>query len=183
MERAAGRGRDDLPARLRAAGPGDAERLSLVGRATFLETFAGVLDGGGLVKHCAQRHAAHVYRAWLEDGISRLWLVEADQGGAPVGYAVLSTPDLPIQLHDADVELKRIYLLGRTQGAGWGRRLMDAIVAQAREDGRRRVLLGVYAKNAAAIAFYRRAGFIQVGERRFQVGDGVYDDVVLALDL
>jgi ribosomal protein S18 acetylase RimI-like enzyme len=45
------------------------------------------------------------------------------------------------------------------------------------------MLVGVYGKNDRAIAFYERVGFRVVGERKFQVGATVHDDLILALDL
>ena len=82
-----------------------------------------------------------------------------------------------------DIELKRIYLLSRYQGTGAGRALMQAAIAHARACGAPNLLLGVSRGNDRAVAFYRRAGFETVGTRRFQVGEGVYDDLVMALAL
>lgn len=171
-------------ATIRPAGPRDASALSLVGRATFLETFAGVLDGDGVLEHCEGPHSAETYARWLNDGGSRLWLAEAARGGAAVGYAVLSTPNLPVQdPSPTDIELKRIYLLSRFHGGGLGSRLMETAIAEAAVMGRRRVLLGVYAHNVLAIGFYEKRGFLRVGARRFQVGRREYDDVVMARTL
>ncbi|MBW3616641.1 MAG: GNAT family N-acetyltransferase [Proteobacteria bacterium] len=168
-------------ATLRLAGAADAAALSLVGRATFLETFAGVLDGDGILEHCEAPHSAETYARWLGDGQSRLWLAEAAHGGAPIGYAVLSQPDLPApDPTEGDLELKRIYLLSRFHGGGLGSRLMDMGIREARSMGRTRLLLGVYAQNDRAIGFYQRHGFSQVGVRRFRVGRREYDDAVMA---
>lgn len=157
---------------------GDAEALSLVGAATFLEAFSGVLEGRDILAHCRVHHAASQYAAWLEGAGYRLCLAELKE--APVGFAVLSPPDLPVAVTVDDIELKRIYLLHRFQGCGLGRRLMDWSVEQARRMGKRRLLLGVKADNAAALAFYERAGFIQIGERKFLVGAMLCDDFILA---
>lgn len=168
---------------IRRADAGDAAALSLVGRATFLETFAGVLDGDGVLEHCEVPHSTATYARWLGDGESRLWLAEAALG-APVGYAVLSAPDLPAPDPGAgDVELKRIYLLSRFHGGGLGGRLLELAVDEARAMQRMRMLLGVYARNTRAISFYRGRGFAQVGVRRFRVGRREYDDAVMARPL
>lgn len=169
---------------IRPAEPADAEALSLVGRATFLEAFAGILDGRGVLEHCRIAHAAETYARWLSDGDSRLWLAEAAHGGAPVGYAVLSAPSLPEpDPAPGDVELKRIYLLSRFHGGGSGGRMLDMAVEEARAMGRRRLLLGTYTENDRAIGFYQRCGFELAGVRRFQVGGREYDDVVMARPL
>lgn len=164
---------------VRAAGAEDAEALALIGRATFLETFAGVLSGDAILGHCATANSAEAYAAYLAKG-SRAWLAEAAPGAAPVGFALLTAPELDAA-QPGDIELKRIYLLSRFHGTGVGMALMDAAVAAAR--GSARLLLGVYAGNDRAIAFYTRNGFTRIGERRFDVGGTAYEDIVLARSL
>ncbi|HEY5891650.1 MAG TPA: GNAT family N-acetyltransferase [Chthoniobacterales bacterium] len=169
---------------IRLCVPGDEDALALVGVASFLETFAGVLGAADIVAHCANQHAAAVYRSWLEDGNVRTWIAEAGIGNAPVGYLVLAPPKLPVaDPRPNDLEVKRIYLLHRFQGNGLGRRLMAKAITFAGETSSNRLLLGVYSKNDAAIAFYERCGFRTVGERRFLVGDTEYEDFVMALEL
>ncbi|MQA19481.1 GNAT family N-acetyltransferase [Rugamonas rivuli] len=169
---------------IRAAARGDEEALSAVGKASFLEAFAGILDGGDIIAHCERQHAAAVYRDWLADEDMRIWLAEATPGRAPIGYLVLAPAKLPVaDPHEDDLEIKRIYLLHRFHGQRVGKRLMDAAVADARGRGAGRVLLGVYAGNHDALAFYQRCGFAQIGQRTFRVGDTDYDDIILALPL
>ncbi len=169
---------------VRVCGPGDEQALSLIGQATFLEAFAGVLSGEDILLHCATQHAPDVYKAYLADSRARVCLAEIEPGGAPAGYLVVAPAGLPLpDLHDDDVEVKRIYLLHRFQGAGLGRRLMSDAVDYARRNGSRRVLLGVYGGNDQAVAFYERFGFRRVGTRRFRVGNNHYDDLILGLNI
>jgi len=162
----------------------DDAALSLLGQATFLEAFAGTLNGPDILAHCAGAHAASVYRAWLADERYRIWIALAQPGLAPVGFAVLAPSDLPVPDSAPDeVEVKRIYLLNRFQGSGLGRRLMTLAIDHARALGARRLLLGVYSENPAAIAFYRRLGFETIGHRPFTVGATVCDDYVMSLRL
>ncbi|MEH6418711.1 GNAT family N-acetyltransferase [Pseudomonas sp. CGJS7] len=170
--------------RIRRAGADDVGALALAGAATFLETFAGVLAGDAIVEHCRVQHAPGVYAEWLADSGVAAWLVETADGAAPVGYALVAPPKLVLaDLSETDLELKRIYLLSRFHGGGVGRELMQAAVTESHARGAGRLLLGVYAGNARALAFYARNGFRQVGERRFQVGGRLYDDAILALEL
>jgi ribosomal protein S18 acetylase RimI-like enzyme len=60
---------------------------------------------------------------------------------------------------------------------------MDAVLAHGRAVAARRVLLGVYSRNEAALAFYQRLGFARVGTRQFRVGANDYFDYILSLDL
>jgi diamine N-acetyltransferase len=166
---------------LRDCVPGDEEALSLVGAATFLETFAGLLEGPDILAHCRMQHAAAKYAGWLANPDYKLCVAELK--GAPVGFAVLSPPDLPVTMTEDDIELKRIYLLHRFHGGGLGRRLLEWSVAQARSLRRKRLLLGVKADNTAAMGFYDRVGFVRIGERKFLVGSVWCDDYIFALPL
>lgn len=165
---------------IRPCGPADAAALSLVGQATFLQSYADSLPASDVVQHCATQHAETLYAGWLANPAYRIWGAEMAPGGVLVGYAVMSPPDLPGADQPGDVELKRLYLLHRFHGGGTGAALMRTVVEAAGVAGFKRLLLGVYGENAAAIAFYARQGFTQAGVRKFQVGAQVYDDLVLA---
>lgn len=174
----------DNPIAIRPCVKGDEAALALVGQATFLEAFAGILDGADVIAHCQRQHNVELYRDWLALPAMRLWLAEATPGGAPVGYLVLSHASLPVaDPRQDDLEIKRIYLLHRFQGQRVGQRLMQAALDQARAAGAGRVLLGVYAENHDALAFYTRCGFAQLGRRTFRVGRTDYQDVILGITL
>lgn len=162
--------------RLREAGPDDADALSLVGAATFLETFAGTLDGSAIAAHCRTAHSPSYYANARSNG-ARAWLAEAATGGAPIGFALAGLPDLP-GMDRGDIELKRIYALSRWHGTGVGAALLRAVLAAYRD--RPRLILGVFHDNRRAIGFYRKHGFAEVATRQFDVGGTLYDDVVLA---
>ena len=165
---------------VRQAVTADVDRLALIGSATFLETFAGVLDGDAIVAHCAAEHSASAYRRYLEGG-SAAWLVEAGTGQAPIGFSLLGSTELPGSVSDgSDIELKRIYTLSRFHGGRIGAELLRHAILHAERQGGRRLLLGVYAGNGRARAFYAKHGFVQIADRRFRVGAHEYDDVVLA---
>jgi len=169
---------------VRTCGLEDAETLALVGAATFLEAFAGILPGPAIVQHCTHHHVPAIYAKYLATPQVSAWLAVMREGGAPVGYSMLTPPDLPLyNLSPTDLELKRIYLFSKFQGSGVGQQLMDAAIDSARTMGARRLLLGVYAGNARAIRFYQRNDFRQVGVRTFTVGNLVCDDLVLGLQL
>ena len=175
----------------------DAQTLALIGAATLLESFAGFVPGHALLGHCDRYHHASVYLGYLAKPETRIWLAEVEPGAAPVGYAMLTTPELPtIEVFPTDIELKRIYLFSRFRSAPVldaaghpipslrpAQALMDAAVADARALQRTRLLLGTHANNLRAIAFYRRNGFVEVGTRTFQVGTQVCYDLIFAKPL
>lgn len=163
---------------LRPCGQGSQETLALIGAASFLENFAGFLPGADVLAHCRIQHSAAKYAAWLAAPETCACLAEVRD--APVGYALLCAPDLPVPTTANDIELKRIYLLHRFQGSGIGAALMQWSVETSRSLGKRRLLLGVHDGNEKALAFYRRHGFENAGSRTFQVGQTICNDLILA---
>ena len=174
---------DDIT--LHAATLADCALLSLIGSATFAATYPHMIAAEDMLSHCQNRHSEAAYQQLLQAG-AHAWLA-FDR--APVGYALvtapdlLTAPDLPIETQPGDLELMRIYALPTYQGRGVGARLMQAAIVHAASCGAPRLLLGVYEGNARALAFYRKCGFQIIAERRFQVGEAVYRDEVLALSL
>ncbi|WP_336631480.1 MULTISPECIES: GNAT family N-acetyltransferase [unclassified Microbacterium] len=55
-----------------------------------------------------------------------------------------------------------IDLLPEAQGQGWGRRLIETLVAELRRRGVSGLHLATGARNAGAIAFYARLGFVRL---------------------
>jgi GNAT superfamily N-acetyltransferase len=189
---------------LRRATPADAPALALVGAATFLEAFTWMLPGPDIVAHAARHHTIPAYQHYFEHPDTRITLAVTgpalgfpDQPGAPVGYAMLCTPELPtLHVLPTDIELKRIYLFSRFRSAAVlapdgspiphlrpAQALMDAAIADARALHRTRLLLGTHAGNLRAIAFYRRNGFTEAGTRTFQVGTQTCSDLIFAKPL
>jgi len=181
------------PITLRLATVEDAAALALVSQATFLEAYTWMLPGADILAHCTKNLTAESYAKYLALPTTRIVLATVGLG-APVGYVMLSKPDLPdIEIGEGDTELKRIYLFSRFRssktpvvghpGVRTGQALMDAAVEQARAMGCKRVLLGTNDGNERAIAFYQRNGFKVVGTRTFQVGSKTCSDLIFGKEL
>lgn len=167
---------------VRRANREDLNRLAVVGSATFLETFAGLLAGSSIVAHCTTEHSVLAYKRLLGDGA--LWLAELNDGRAPIGYAALTPPKLPgHQTDGSELELKRIYLLSPFQGRGIGAELLGAVIDEARRQSAVSLSLAVFISNKRAIDFYRQNGFADRGSRRFFIGDREYEDLILSRPL
>lgn len=181
------------PVILRRAIAADAAALALVGAATFLEAFTWMLPGADIVAHCAKNHTPEAYAAHLAKPDTRITLAVTGVD-VPIGYAMLAMPELPsFDVLPTDIELKRIYLFSRFRssatpveghpGIRTAQALMDAAIADARELGRTRLLLGTHEGNERAIGFYRRNGFSEAGTRTFTVGTQVCCDLIFAKPL
>lgn len=101
--------------------------------------------------------------------------VVAVEGDGVVGYAVtMRAGDL--------ADLQRIAVHPECQRKGIARALLAEVLAQARDEGASRVLLEVSAVNAAALAFYADADFVEIDRRRRYYRDGS-DAVVMRRSL
>ncbi len=160
--------------KLRVAEATDAGKLSLIGQATFVESFANDHDGDEMVRFVASEHSIAAYDHSLADPAKRHWLVE-EAVGAPVGYAMGLPATLPGTDPATDFELKRIYLLAKWHGGGWGAKLYQAVEDAARAHGAKRLVLSVYTLNTSAQKFYLARGFVEIGRWMFEGFDASED--------
>lgn len=165
--------------KLRRASAEDAGKLALLGGASLLETFANDHPGDALVHHAQTQHSAGFYETLLDEPDYVAWIVE-EALGAPVGYAVLGPAALPGSDPDTDIELKRIYMLSKWHGTGFGRALFDEVEAEARARGATRLLLSVYTENHKAQRFYAARGFEVIGRTTFADFPAEIQDFVMA---
>jgi len=63
-------------------------------------------------------------------------------------------------------ELENIVVAESDRRKGTGKRLLDSLLAAARETNSEALLLEVRESNAAAVAFYEKAGFERAGRRK-----------------
>jgi putative acetyltransferase len=77
-------------------------------------------------------------------------------------------------------EMKRMYVRTCHQGKGWGKVLMDAFLAKARQLGYKRVVLDSVRSLSVACALYRGSGFVEIPPYRYNPApDAVYMEKVL----
>jgi putative acetyltransferase len=152
------------PLQVRAARPLDAEAISA------LQNLPGVRFGTLQLPYRSPEDT----RRWLEASAETRRTLLAIAGNVLVGLGDLSwhtgrraqVGEIGMMVHDA--WLRR----------GVGSRLLGELVAMAdRWLGLRRLELTVYTDNAAAIALYRKAGFVIEGTHRaYALRDGNYID-------
>ena len=106
----------------------------------------------------------------------RSYLALVDPEGAVHGYGGLLVVG-------TEGDIQTIALAAPARGAGAGRRLMEALIGEARSRGVREVFLEVRADNPVARSLYTALGFAEIGVRpRYYQPDGV-DAVVMKLDV
>lgn len=164
---------------VRRATAGDAEALAVLATQTFRDTFAEDNRPADMEAYVGRAFAPARVAAELADGASTFLV--AGSGGALAGYAKLrSGTSGPGVVGPHPVELERLYVDRAALGQGVGAALMQACLDAAAAAGYRTLWLGVWERNARALAFYERWGFAAVGEHTFQLGADAQRDLVLA---
>jgi phosphinothricin acetyltransferase len=104
-------------------------------------------------------------QAWFEERTGQGYPVLAlDLDGALAGYASYG----PFRFgsgYDATVE-NSVYLSAAQRRQGLGRRLMEALIARARAQGRHVMVAGIGLSNDASVALHRSLGFTEAGMLR-----------------
>lgn len=169
------------PVDIRIATPADAEALAALAERTFRDTFAGDNAADDMEAYVGESFSPDRVRAELADGANTFLLAFVGGRHSPAGYAKLRTGTAePCVTGPAPVELQRIYVDRGAIGHGVGAALMRAGLEAAREAGHRTLWLGVWERNARAIAFYRQWAFATVGEHLFRLGSNDQRDLIMA---
>lgn len=164
---------------VRRAMPADAARLASFGAAAFTDTFGPDNRPEDMAAYLAESFGEARQRAELVD--SNVTILLAERGRELVGYAMLreGTGAAGVEPTGA-IEIARLYAGKRWIGAGVGALLMQHCLDEARARGRTTIWLGVWERNARAIAFYRRWRFVDVGSQAFQLGADLQSDRVMS---
>ena len=113
------------------------------------------------------------------------WLELLRVSGEPVGYCGYEVAEVDVEHRRPDaMKLAQLYVLASHRGMGLGRFMLGHVEERAHALGSRSLWLQVNRKNAAAIGFYRKMGFVVAREAVFDIGGGfVMDDYVMAKSL
>ena len=164
---------------IRKARPGDALALARLAESTFRDTFAADNTAGNMDAHCRAHYGEAIQAAEIADP-ARVTLLSEDHGRLS-GYAQLRWNPAPACVAAARPgEIQRLYVARDFHGKGIAQELMRVAFEEMRTRGSDVVWLGVWERNARAIAFYRKSGFVPVGAHVFPVGTDPQRDIVMA---
>ena len=158
----------------------DAAELAEFAARTFEETFSADNKPEDLQTHLVTNYGPEQQAAELVDPL--VTTILARLNGKLVAYAqVRQNPPPPCVSNASPIELHRFYVDRRAHGTGLASSLMQEVHQAVREFGGRHVWLGVWERNSRAIAFYKKAKFVDVGSQFYMVGpDRQVDRVLVA---
>lgn len=162
--------------RIRAAVPSDAETIAGVHVTCWRETYAGLMPDG-LLAALSVESQRDLWRSILADPAAfadTAAFVALDPDGEVVGYAACNRQSLPDLIAEGfKGEFQSVYLLGRVQRRGLGRRLMAAMARDMRKRGLEGASLFTPRNHIPALNFYEELGGEMLGERQVRDGDFV----------
>jgi diamine N-acetyltransferase len=169
---------------MRSASIDDAEALAAFAAASFDQAYGSQNDPDDTLAYLTEAFGPRQQHSELAD--PDLLTCVAESEGRLVAYAQIrrcSSPPPCVSSETMPIELKRFYVSREWQGRGAAQRLMDQAKRTARGLGGTALWLSVWERNPRAIAFYSKAGFVEVGTTFFVVGKDRQDDRVMLVRL
>lgn len=171
--------------KVRLATEADVDELSVFAGNSYRQAYCELDDAEEIDAYVAENFSPGRIRELHAQPGSQFLLIESTtEIPELLGYAHtrLAQPNHH-QIAQYPMQLVRLYLDQQHKARGLGSELMRAVIAQARAQGCDALWLGVYSLNTAAMAFYQRWGFTQVGLIEFVFAGRSYMDPMLELKL
>lgn len=161
--------------KIRFAVKEDAELIAEMSRISFYDAFAKDNTKEDMEIFMNEQFTKAALMKEVEEGDGIFLL--AYLNNEPCGYARMRlTNKEQIMANEHAIEIARIYALQNVVGKGVGSALMQSCLDYAAHQQKTTIWLGVWEKNATAIAFYKRWGFEQFGEHSFLLGTDLQTD-------
>jgi ribosomal protein S18 acetylase RimI-like enzyme len=161
---------------LHPATPADFPAIERIARATWPGTFGDILSPEQIEYMLAMMYSLEALREQTEQLGHRFLLLR--EGETAVGYT-----SYQLDYRPGTTKIHKIYLLPQTQGKGYGRALIEAVVERARAAGQQRLRLDVNYQNPA-VGFYEYLGFRTIERIDTHIGNGyLMEDYVMEMGL
>lgn len=146
--------------------------------ATFAETFASLNTEEDMEQYNERHFSTDELQREIDNPDSTFVVAKVD--GVPAGYMKVNVGDAQTEeMLGNRMEVQRLYILRQYKRNGLGTRFMHTAFDMARAQGKSVIWLGVWEHNDAAIAFYKRMGFVQFGSHDFVLGDDRQTDLLM----
>jgi len=160
----------------------DARALATLAERTFRSTFGSFNTVEDTDIHCRSTYGETIQAQEISSAATVTLLTEEE--GELIAFAQLRwmPPPACVPARDAG-EIQRFYVRDDRHGMGVAQALMEACIGEFERRKCAAVWLGVWENNPKAMAFYRKAGFVEVGEHLFALGDDLQRDIVMCKSL
>ena len=112
------------------------------------------------------------------------WYFFARYNGEVAGYMKLNIGDAQTEPKGEDyLEVQRLYMYREFQSKGIGSILMEKAFEIARDNGKKKLWLGVWENNHRAIEFYERHGYKITGSHQFYAGNDISTDYIVETNI
>ena len=146
--------------------------------ATFAETFASLNTEEDMEQYNERHFSTDELQREIDNPDSTFVVAKVD--GVPAGYMKVNVGDAQTEeMLGNRMEVQRLYILRQYKRNGLGTRFMHTAFDMARVQGKSVIWLGVWEHNDAAIAFYKRMGFVQFGSHDFVLGEDRQTDLLM----
>lgn len=161
--------------RIRKATEGDIPDIKQIAEATWWPSYSSILPDDQLKYMLKAIYSVDVLKQAMGDGQDFIMI---DEDNRPVGFAGFA----PRPEEAGVIKLHKLYVLPETQGKGYGRLLLEEVMAITRSRGLSTLDLNVNRYNPAK-AFYERLGFKVVREEDIPIGQYWMNDYVMRISL
>jgi diamine N-acetyltransferase len=164
---------------IRRANHDDARPLSILAESTFRQAFGSANTLENMTNHCRAKYSESIQALEISDPKSLTLLAECEN--KLIGFAQIRWRGAPSFVRgEVPSEIQRFYVLSEWHGKDVATNLIKACFDEIKTRGSDLVWLGVWERNARAIAFYKKLGFIEQGEQVFNLGSDPQRDIVMA---
>lgn len=156
----------------------DLGTIQVIGRQTFLETFADSNTEDDMNEYLEENFNEQKVRSELENADSSFFI--AWENEIPVGYLKVNVGIAQTELQDnTSLEIERIYVKSSHHGKKVGQLLYEKALEMGLLQNKVYLWLGVWEENLRAIRFYEKNGFVAFDKHIFKVGNDKQTDIMM----
>ena len=155
---------------IREAEPSDVDTIFNIGRQSYIHHFSSIWSPQGIEDHIQNGFSPEIILKGLRDEDSQRWFLASDncdERSQPIGFATVCYHKPIPNTNQIGMELQKLYFRSEFTGRGCGGKMMDHVIAYARQLNYSILWLDVLKSNTGGQRFYLQYGFQQVGELEF----------------
>ncbi|MFN4764177.1 GNAT family N-acetyltransferase [Gillisia sp. Q332] len=160
----------------------DIDRLQLIGKQTFAETFSSENSEENMREYLEKEFSIEKLKSELTDENSEFYFAKLDN--ETIGYLKINIGQSQTEIKGTNsLEIERIYVLREFYGKKVGQILYYKAIEIAKGNNVDYVWLGVWEQNLRAIRFYEKNGFVEFNKHVFVLGEDEQTDIMMKLKL